>query len=171
MAILATSYVPVQVYLRSEYEPDAEYVDGVIEERPVGELDHAEWQASIIAWFRAHADEWHARALPELRVQVAQTRFRIPDVTLLSREQPREQIITHAPLAAFEILSPEDTIKHSLRKLSDYEAMGIAQIWLIDPDAKIYYQFKQGQLARASHFGEPDARIHFQMSDIEAYLD
>ncbi len=36
--------VPIEVYLRSSYEPDAEYVDGVIEERPMGELDHAAWQ-------------------------------------------------------------------------------------------------------------------------------
>jgi len=28
--------VPMEVYLRSSYDPDAEYVDGVIEERPRG---------------------------------------------------------------------------------------------------------------------------------------
>jgi len=27
-------FVPLEVYLHSSYEPDAEYVDGVIEERP-----------------------------------------------------------------------------------------------------------------------------------------
>ncbi len=36
-----TTHVPVEVYLRSSYEPDAEYVDGKIEERPMGECDHA----------------------------------------------------------------------------------------------------------------------------------
>jgi hypothetical protein len=29
----ATTHIPIEVYLRSSYEPDAEYVDGVIEER------------------------------------------------------------------------------------------------------------------------------------------
>ena len=33
--------VPMEVYLRSSYEPDAEYVDGVIEQRPRGKYDHA----------------------------------------------------------------------------------------------------------------------------------
>ena len=28
---MATTYVPVEVYLRSSYEPDAEYVDGKID--------------------------------------------------------------------------------------------------------------------------------------------
>jgi hypothetical protein len=31
-----TTRVPVEVYLCSSYEPDAEYVDGLIEERPMG---------------------------------------------------------------------------------------------------------------------------------------
>ena len=33
-----TTHVPVEVYLRSSYEPDAEYVDGKIEERPDGRV-------------------------------------------------------------------------------------------------------------------------------------
>ncbi len=40
--------VPLEVYLASSYEPDAEYVDGVIEERPMGEWNHADWQAAIL---------------------------------------------------------------------------------------------------------------------------
>ena len=40
--------VPLEVYLRSsEYEPDAEYVDGQVEERSGGEFDHAAWQRTI----------------------------------------------------------------------------------------------------------------------------
>src|SRR5271156_5470426 len=99
-----TTLVPVEVYLRSSYEPDAEYVDGKIEERAAGEYDHASWQAAILTWFRQHKNEWNARALPELRVHVAATRFRVPDVTVLERSQPKEQIVTHPPLAVFEVL-------------------------------------------------------------------
>jgi len=32
------TYVPLETYLASSFEPDAEYVDGVIEERPAGEV-------------------------------------------------------------------------------------------------------------------------------------
>lgn len=77
MATLAHSYVPVEVYLRSSYEPDAEYVDGVIEERPVGEYDHSSWQGAILKWFWQHEKEWNVRVRAELRVQVARTRFRV----------------------------------------------------------------------------------------------
>jgi hypothetical protein len=38
-------HVPLEVYLRcSDWDPDAEYVDGEIEERPVGENKHSAWQ-------------------------------------------------------------------------------------------------------------------------------
>jgi hypothetical protein len=35
------THVSLEVYLRSPYEPDAQYVDGMIEERSTGEWDHA----------------------------------------------------------------------------------------------------------------------------------
>ncbi len=166
----ATSYIPVELYLSSEYEPAAEYVDGAIEERAVPEFDHAAWQEAIQAWFRLHKDKWNIRWVPELRVQVAPTRFRIPDVTVLDRSLPIEQTVTIAPLAVFEILSPEDTFKRALRKLVDYETMGIGQIWLIDTETRTYYQFAEGALRTATHFGAPGERIYFAMSEIEALL-
>jgi hypothetical protein len=43
-----TTYVPVEEYLRSSFKPDAEYIDGQIEERNVGENDHSAWQKAIV---------------------------------------------------------------------------------------------------------------------------
>ena len=53
--------VPVEVYLASDYEPDAEYVDGCIEGRPAGQYDHASWQQAIQFWFAQHSKEWNVR--------------------------------------------------------------------------------------------------------------
>ena len=127
-----TSQVPLELYLRSSYEPDAEYVDGHIEERPMGEFDHASWQQAIQLWFTQHAREWNIRVRPELRVQVSPTNFRVPDVTVFDRDHPIEQILTRPPIAVFEVLSPEDTMPRMLRKLKDYEQMGIPNIFVID---------------------------------------
>ena len=168
----ALAHIPVEVYLHnSSYEPDAEFVDGQIEERPVGEYDHASWQEAIILWFREHAQEWNVRVKPELRVQVAPTRFRVPDVTVLDRSQPVEQIITHPPIAVFEVLSPEDTMTRMMRKLNDYAAMGIQHVWVIDPASKTYYQFVDGRLNPSTTFGQPDSAMHFSLSELEKLLD
>jgi hypothetical protein len=67
--------VPLEVYLHcSDWEPDAEYVDGEIEQRPMGQNDHSAWQDAISAWFRKHSKEWDIRVRPELRVRVAELR-------------------------------------------------------------------------------------------------
>ena len=72
---MATASQPVHMsldlYLKSSFEPDAEYVDGVIEERPVGEWNHANWQAAILEFFRRQRIGWKIRAIAELRVQVS----------------------------------------------------------------------------------------------------
>ena len=62
-------------------------------------------------WFWKHERSGTWKPSAELRVQVAATRFRVPDVTILDRNQPVEQIVTRAPVAVFEILSPEDSLR------------------------------------------------------------
>ena len=166
----ATSYIPVELYLKTDYEPDAEYVDGVIEERPGGELDHVLWQKALLRWFLAHEEALHLEVLFELRVQVRPTRYRVPDVVVIDSDLPSEQILTLPPLAVFEILSPEDTIKRALRKLDDYQAMAIPHVWLIDPEARKCYRFSDGTLTPETEFGMPGDRIHFKMAEIEALL-
>ena len=159
-------HVPVEEYLRSSYEPDAEYVDGEVEERAVGEVDHAAWQAAIQRWFFAHDREWNIVVFPELRVQVSPSRFRVPDVAILNFDRPAEQIITHAPIAVFEILSPEDTVLKVRRKLADYAKMGIPQIWVIDPEDGASLRYLDGELLRGEVFEEPSRGISFRIEEI-----
>ena len=145
----ASTYVPVDVYLHSSFEPDAEYVDGAIQERPVGELDHAAWQAAIQEWFLQRKEQWGIRVFPELRIQVSPTRFRVPDVVVLENTGPlkqMDQIVRTPPVAVFEILSPEDTLPRILEKLNDYETMGIRSIFVIDPKSEKKYQYESGDL-------------------------
>jgi Uma2 family endonuclease len=159
------------VYLRSSYEPDAEYVDGVIEERPMGEWDHASWQQAIQFWFRDHEKEWGIRFRPELRVRVAATRYRVPDVTVVDRSLPIEQIITYPPVAVFEVLSPEDRLQRLKRKLEDYRLMGIPEIWVIDPQDSTFYRYEDLQLQRRDTFSYAPKGIVFDMNELKNLLD
>lgn len=143
-----TTYVPVELYLYSSYEPDAEYVDGEVELRAVGEYDHASWQQAIQQWFLQYGRQWNVRVRPELRVQVGPTRYRVPDVVVFSRDNPIEQILTSPPIAVFEILSPEDTMARLMVKLEDYAKMGVGTIDVVDPKGGAIYQYVNGSLER-----------------------
>jgi Uma2 family endonuclease len=163
---------PLEVYLHSSFEPDAEYVDGFIEERPMGEYDHSTWQHAVELWFASHASEWGIRVRPELRVQVAKTRFRVPDVTVLDRNLPVEQIITHTPIAVIEILSPEDSLSRILNKLSDYERMGIRGIIVISPAGE-HFRYQSGNLIKLAEtsFDLPGSACRFDLEEIQKLLD
>jgi Uma2 family endonuclease len=167
----ATSQLSVQDYLKTTCDPDCEFVEGVLEERPVGELDHASWQKALVRWFSGTESQWGTRVYPELRVQITPDRFRVPDVTILSREAPREQIITHAPLAVFEILSPEDSMMRMLDKLADYERMGIQAIWVVEPKKPSYFRFSEGKLIPATLFELPGSSFQVPMAEIEKLID
>jgi len=167
-----TSFVPVEEYLRNSFDPDAEYIDGQIEERAVGENDHSAWQAAICAWFQQQAQKGQIRVRPELRVQVAPTSFLVPDVTLLDRNQTIEKIVTYPPVAVFEILSPTDTLRRVMIKCKLYERMGIQTILVIDPDGP-KYRYAAGRLEELTlrAFDLPGSSARFDLDEIEKLLD
>lgn len=53
----ATVQMSVEEYLRSSFEPDAEFVDGILVERAVGEDEHSAWQSAIVGFFVSRAKE------------------------------------------------------------------------------------------------------------------
>jgi hypothetical protein len=53
-------------------------VDGEIQERNLGEFDHADLQLALGTLLRNRQQDWKIRVVVEARVQVAQTRFRFP---------------------------------------------------------------------------------------------
>ena len=158
--------IPMEVYLDSVYEPDADFVDGEVEERPMGVYDHAAWQQAIQRWFLNHEEEWNVVVLPELRIQTGATHFRVADVALLDADAPAEQIPTYPPVAVFEVLSPEDRIQRMSRKLGDYHAMGIAGIFVVDPETGMWSRYEDGQLVRREEFRLPERGIHFALAEI-----
>jgi Uma2 family endonuclease len=170
MAATAT-LVSVEEYLKTTPDPDWEYVSGVVQERPVGEFDHARWHVALGAFFLARERELGILSSTELRVQTGPENYRVPDVTLLSRTAPREQIVTHPPLAVFEILSPEDSMTRMLDKLFDYERMGIPAIWVIEPKKRHYFRYRDGQLARGAIFELPGCTFTVAIDEIAALVD
>ena len=117
--------ISMDEYLASSYEPDMEFVDGVLEEKNMGERDHSLLQMEIGAWFVSHRDEWGVLVMSEFRTRTSATRVRLPDVCVVRRDSPKEGVGVTAPLIAIEILSPEDRIGRVMRRLDEFVAMGL----------------------------------------------
>ncbi len=80
--------ISVEEYLKTSYEPDAEYVDGVIEERNAGDDAHSAWQVAVSVYFSSRAREWNIRVRPVLRIKIGDRRYRIADVAILDANAP-----------------------------------------------------------------------------------
>ena len=112
----------------------------MIVERNVGEFEHSFLQTMLAAIFTNNIDGWGVFGLTEQRVQVAARKFLVPDVCVLSLGSPAEDIVTHPPLIAIEIMSPEDTMRRAANKAAAYRDFGVEHVWVIDPNARVAYR-------------------------------
>ncbi len=123
----------VSEYLATVYHPDRDFLDGVLQERNMGEQPHARIQMILGRIFDVHRSAWNTRVLSEQRVQISPERFRIPDLCILRRSDPKDLIIRFAPLLCIEILSREDSLGELQDRVDDYTLLGVAHIWAVDP--------------------------------------
>lgn len=166
----STTSISVSEYLKNIYSPDCDYVDGRIEERNVGEHDHAALQAALILWFGQRQNEWNIEVLPEQRIRISASKFRVPDVCLISLSEPVEQILTKPPLACIEILSPEDTLRRMQERIDDYRNFGIPNIWVLDPATQRGYDCNSSGLIEARDFSITGTPIRLVLSELFAKI-
>jgi Uma2 family endonuclease len=129
----AATLVSIEEYLSTSYSPDREYLDGRIVERNLGELTHGRIQRRLIVYFDLRVKELGIEVVPEQRVQVSRTRFRVPDVTVVKTSQIQGEIFTAPPHLCIEILSKDDTMLYMQEKIDDYLRFGVPYIWIINP--------------------------------------
>ena len=142
----SSTLVPVAEYLATSFRPDREYIDGVIQERNLGEWPHSRAQGKLVAYLFQRESEWKIRVVPEQRVQVAKTRYRVPDVTVILASDPVTPIISAPPFLCIEILSKDDTVGELNEKIADYFRFGVKFVWVIDPLARQAFVYTPGKM-------------------------
>ena len=166
-------FIPVEQYLNTTYRPDVDYVDGGLEERNLGEFDHADLQTEILTRLRVKQQEWGIRVLGENRTQVAPTRFRIPDVCVIAAGLPRERIVRTPPLLCVEVLSPRDTLKAMRQRVQDFLDMGVPTVWIVDPETRTAYVCTSAGMTEhlSGTLRAEGTRIELAVEEIFATLD
>jgi Uma2 family endonuclease len=142
--------IPVSEYLATSYDPDCDYIDGEVQERNMGEGPHSLMQMALSAIFLANRRAWKATPLPEQRVQTSATRYRIPDLCLITPGTV-DRIIVTPPILCVEIISSGQTLRDMQARTDDYLAMGVRQVWVFDPIRRqAFAPVSQGTLQPAS---------------------
>ena len=143
MGMSVETLISVEEYLSTSYDPDVEYVDGVLVERNVGEWLHSSVQSNLI--FALGRKYPHVYTLPGLTSQTRATRYRVPDISVLL-SLPKTKYLHDAAFLVVEILSEDDSMSMMMEKLEEYDEKGIPNIWLIDPRLRKMAVYSSGVL-------------------------
>ena len=158
--------ISVSEYLSSSYRPDCDYVDGVLEERNLGERDHSNLQGGTFAFLFNRRKQWGIHAFVEWRVQVSPTRFRVPDVCVVAGDEPKEQILRTPPFMCIEILSPDDRMPRMRVRLDDYLKFGVPYIFLIDPAVRKAFRWTSEGLLEVHELRTENPAIVVPLADL-----
>jgi Uma2 family endonuclease len=173
VSMSSTPLIPVSEYLHTSYEPDCDYIDGELQDRNWGELSHALLQGIIGSTFYVNRRAWGIIAGIAMRVQVAATRYRIPDVCVLRRSDPADDIVKTPPLICIEVRSPDDRMQRVQERFDDYARMGVEHLWLFDPIRRqAWVMLPDGSQTHVdAEFTVPDTPIRIVLAEVFAELD
>ena len=143
-----STLVSLDEYLQSAYEPDREFVDGVLLERHVGTQRHGMLQALLAMFFGQYRKSHRIAVFTETRLLVDATsgRHRIPDVMVLEVPYSQGKVVVDVPAIVVEIKSPDDTFDDIVDRCFDYEKLTVGDIVVMDPDHKRAWLCQQGNL-------------------------
>jgi Uma2 family endonuclease len=137
--------ISVDEYLHTVYRPDCDYVDGQVIERNAGEFDHSTVQGILVRRLWKLARSLRIRILPELRMRVSPTRFRIPDICVMLKSQPPEPVLTRPPFLCIEVVSQDDRMSRLIERVKEYLAFGVNYVWVIDPENRTAYSYTKDE--------------------------
>src|SRR5208283_1621385 len=134
---------------------------------------HSELQGEVFTFFRSRRQELRLAAFVEQRIKISARRFRIPDICVVPLPEPDEQIFTLPPYICIEILSPDDTFPSLQERFDDYLAMGVPNIWVLDPASRRGWRItREGHLeALDGVLRTADGRVEMRMADLFAVND
>jgi len=136
-------YVTFEEYLKQSSDTRiCEWVDGEIITMPGASFEHQNINSFLIAIMRFFVDRNDLGVIvvsPLAMKLETQRRGREPDILFVAKERIhliKKNYLDGAADLAIEIVSPESVGRDRGEKFVEYEAAGIREYWLIDPERR-----------------------------------
>lgn len=108
----------------------------------MGEWDHSRLQMLLSGYLLSREKQWGIVVVPEQRVQVKPTRFRVPNILVLLGA-PAGPMVDTPPFLCVEILSPSDRMAEMQSRIDDYLNFGVKHVWVIDPRTRRAFRIRR----------------------------
>lgn len=162
--------VSIDEYLHTMYDPDVEFVDGVLKKRAAAFSTHGLLQALLGVRVMHGGEAWGIKAAFGVRTRVAPNRVRLPDVVVGPRLKWPETLV-EPPLIAIEVISPSDAYGEIEEKIAEYQAMEISNIWLIHPTKRLGWTCNREPWVPTERFQAVDSPVYVDLPALFAELD
>ncbi len=155
--VSSRGYITFEEYLEQSSETRInEWVDGHIIEMPGASFEHQNIESfllTVLRFFVENNDLGIVIPSPFAMKLEVQRRGREPDIIFVGKEKAERVLRTYidGPCdIAVEIISPESISRDRAEKFVEYEAAGIGEYWLIDPERKIAEFYGLSEVGRYS---------------------
>jgi Uma2 family endonuclease len=157
-------------YLRSTFEPDAEFVRGEIAERSTADYLHSKIQGLLLIWFGRLMERHRVQPCPELRMRLGPGVYRVPDISLIAGPEPEVRFPDTPPLVTVEIVSLDDRYSDVVEKLEEYREWGVPHVWLVDPHKKRLSVYNESGLQDVTSLTLPEYNFEIPAEQLFAGL-
>lgn len=162
-----STLVSEQEYLRTSYEsPVPDFVEGELVERALPNLSHSRVQVRLSQILANLAERMNLHPFSELRLRVAERRYRIADFVVFVGRMPTSELPEITPFAVFEILSPGEAYDKLIAKFGDYERAGIPRIWLVEPAFQRVLIYRDGSLTVVESLDFEPVNVTIRVADL-----
>ena len=135
--------VSVEEYLRTNYEPSCEYIDGVLRQKPMPTRKHGLIQRRLGQLIDVGSPNFESST--EVTVRLRPGKYLVPDLIVQRRDNIQDPYPQSAVHLCVEILSPSDLMSEIMSKAENYHAWGVEMVWLIDPDERRAWEYGKGR--------------------------
>lgn len=111
-----------------------ELVEGVLLVTPAPSADHQRFVSNLIVALKAASGEEHFVVPAPFDVYVSRVTYFEPDIVVALDEEVGDARLERIPLLLVEVSSPSTRLVDQGTKRLAYEAAGVPEYWLVDPE-------------------------------------
>lgn len=150
IAKLETQLLTAEQFIKLDNAKNAELVEGITVPMSRTGFEHGRIEARLTRWLGNFVEDnqlgWYVSGEVGVLIRRDPDSVRSVDLAFVSYKRspdyPGAKFLQVAPDLVVEIISPNDRWRDLQDKLREYFAIGVEQVWLVDPEIKTVWRYR-----------------------------